>query len=354
MNFSPSIDLIWQLAALEMAASQFEEIEPEHFCMALLKFAEVSVNASEDDGEQAELAKAVAGDAQLVREALQKCDIESTSARRKLRKQLGKGEAPHKNGDVHRSAASRTLFELAAKLAQECSRETVTPLHLLTALVQFPTPAISRAVLGKAFSTHPPADLPLLEKHGQDLVKQAAEGKLQIKPGLDAQCKVVLQALQQKDRKCILLVSDSDDVVFDLAAALANAIVIKNVPEGMKGRRVIDVSLKSRSDALTGKLSSPDEEAAQLELMRQLLDEAASHTEMILLVPAVEAGHKQARGGEWTSLVRQTLAKGKIQFICRATPSVFTEHLRKDAVWKQRTQTIWLEKAAQGSVPREL
>ena len=69
MNLSPSIDLIWRLAAQEMAAGEFDEIQPEHFCMALLKFAEVSVKAPEDAGEQAELAKAIAGEAQLVREA---------------------------------------------------------------------------------------------------------------------------------------------------------------------------------------------------------------------------------------------------------------------------------------------
>ena len=143
-------------------------------------------------------------------------------------------------------------------------------------------------------------------------------------------------------------------VVVDLAAALAIAIAAKDAPEGMKGRRLIDVSLKSRSDALKGKRLSPEEEAAELELMRQLLAEAAAHPEVILMVPAVEAEPKQARGGEWTCLLEEALAKGKVQLICRVTPSVFTEHIRKDAVWKQRTQAVWLGKAAQGSVPREL
>jgi ATP-dependent Clp protease ATP-binding subunit ClpA len=353
MNLSPSIDLIWRLAAQEMAAGEFSEIQPEHFCMALLKFAEVSVQANEDGGEQAELAKAIAGDAQLVHEALQKCGIESTSARRTLRKQLGKGGSPQQGKKVHRSAASRTLFESAAKLAQESDSETVTPLHLLTALVQSPTPAIVQAVLGKASSTPRPAALPLLEKHGQDLVKQAAEGKLQVKPGHEAQCKAVLQALRQKDRKCILLVTDCDNVVVELASAIAIAIASQDAPEGLRGKRVIDIS-SSRSVALKGKRISPDEEAAELELMRQLLAEAASHAEIILIVPAVEAEPQRARAGEWPYLLQETLGKGKIQFICRAKPSVFTEYLRKDTIWKQRTQAVWLEKAAQGSVPREL
>ena len=352
MNHSPSIDLIWRLAAQEMAAGEYGEIQPEHFCMALLKFAEVSVKAPEDVGEQAELAKAIAGDAHLVREALQKCGIESTSARRKLRKQFGKGGSPQQGKEVHRSAASRTFFESAAKLAQESDSETVTPLHLLTALVQSPTPAIVQAVLGKASPMPRPAALLLLEKHGQDLVKQAAEGKVQVKPGHETQCKAVLQVLQQKDRKCILLVSDNDHVVVELTSALAIAIASQDAPEGLRGKRLIDVSL-TRADALKGKRISPDE-AAGLELIRQLLAEAASHPEIILIVPAVEAEPQRTRVGEWPYLLQETLGKGKIQFICRAKPSVFTEHLRKDAVWKQRTQAIWLEKAAQGSVPREL
>ncbi len=132
MTLSPSIDLIWRLAAQEMAAGEYVQIQPEHFCMALLEFAEVSVQTPEEVGEQAELAKIIAGDAQLVREALQKCSIESTSARRKLRSQLGKGGSPQKSDKVHRSAASRVLFESATKLAQQSGSETVTPLHLLT------------------------------------------------------------------------------------------------------------------------------------------------------------------------------------------------------------------------------
>lgn len=353
MNLSPSIDLIWKLAAQEMVTGEFSEIQPEHFCMALLKFAEISVRVNEVGGKQAGLAKAIAGEAQLVREALQKCGIESTSARRKIRKQLGKGGSHQQGKEVHRSAASRVLFESAAKLAQEAGSETVTPLHLLTALVQSPPPAIAQAVLGKSSPQPPLTALPILDKYGRDLVKQVIEEKMQVKPGLETQCKAVLQALQQKDRRCILLVADCDNVVVELASAIAFAIASQDPPEGLRGKRIIDVSL-SRSVAPKGKRISRDEEAEQMELIRRLLAEAASHPEIILIVPAVETEPQQARGGEWPDLLQETLGKGKIQFICRAKPSVFMEHLRKDTVWKQRTQALWIEKAAQGSVPREL
>ena len=36
------MDLVWRMAVGEAAASEFKEIEPEHFCAAVLKFAEFS------------------------------------------------------------------------------------------------------------------------------------------------------------------------------------------------------------------------------------------------------------------------------------------------------------------------
>ena len=354
MRPSPSVDLIWQMAAREMVAGQFKEIEPEHFCMGLLKFAELPAAAMEADDEHAEIAKTIAAEAELVREALQKCGIESTHARRKLRGQLGKGGTPHQDGEIHRSAASRALFEAAATFVAESGGETLTPLHLLTAMVQSPTPAIEQAVLGKApHSTAPPALL-LLEKHGKDLVKEASEGRLRADSTAEPSGKALIQVLLQKERKSILLITDQDDLAEGVAMAIACSIAGKTPPPGLKGRRLIDITASSRLNALKRMMPSLEETSAELERLRQLLAEAASHQEIILLVPPVEIESKSTDGRQWASLLRETLAKGDVQFICRVAPKVFTERLRKDGVWKRQTEAVWLEKAAVGSIPREL
>jgi ATP-dependent Clp protease ATP-binding subunit ClpA len=350
MKLSPSIDLIWRLAAGEMAAGELKEIEPEHFCMALLKFAELPAAAIEADDEQAEIAKAIAADVELVREALEKCGIESTRARRKLRSQLGKGGIPHEDGEVHRSAASRALFESAAHQAQEFGCYAVTPIHLLTALMQSPTPAIAQAVLRKATPLPPPAALPLLDNHGKDLVKEAADGRLKGGAASEAQGKAVLQVLLQKERKSVLLVSHDDSFTERIAISVALAIAVKEPPAGLRGRRLIDIG----DLPLKGLQISPQREAEELERLRALLAEAASHPEIILLVPEIEAEDKSVWGGLWTHLLRETLAKGAVQFICRVAPAVFKEHLCKDPMWKRKAEAIWLESAAFGSVPREL
>ena len=354
MKLSPSVHLIWQLAAEEMAAGQFKEIEPEHFCMALLKFAELPAAAVEAGDEHAETAKTIAADAELVREALQRCGIESTRARRKLRRQLGKGDTPHQEEEVHRSAASRALFEAAAAFVAESGGETLTPLHLLTALIQSPTPAIDQAVLGKVPPPSAPAFLLLLDKHGKDLVKEASEGRLKADTTGEASGKAVLQILLQEKRKSILLITNHDDLAEGVAIAVACTMAGKEPPAGLKGRRLIDIAASSRLNALTGMKPSLEEEAAEVERLRQLLEEAASHPEIILLVPKVEVESKSAGRGLWASLLREKLAKGTVQCICRVPPTTFTEHLRKDAVWKRQTEAVWLEKVAVGSIPREL
>lgn len=350
MELSPSINLIWRLAAGETAAGEFKEIEPEHFYMALLKFAELPEAAIKADSEHAEVAKLIAADIELVREALQKCGIESTRARRKLRGQLGKGNAPHADGQIHRSAASRALFESAADLAQEFGCDVVTPLHLLTALVQSPTPAIAEAVLGKAKAPPPPAVLPLLDKHGKDLVKEAREGRLKIDSALQAQGKAVLRVLVRKDHKSVLLVSEDKHLTEGIVIWVAVAIAAKEPPAGVKGRRLIEIT----GPALKAMEVSSEKKAEELEQLRALLAEAASHPEIILLVPGIEAEDKSARGEQWSRLLREILAKSAVQFIWRVTPALFKEHLRKDSVWKRHSEAVWLEPAAFGSIPREL
>lgn len=350
MKVSPSVELIWRLAVSEMTAGEFKEIEPEHFCLALLKFAELPAGAIKAEDENADVAQAVAADVELVREALEKCGIESTRARRKLRGQLGKGGTPHREGQIHRSAASRTLFESAAKLALEFGSDVVTPLHLLTAIVHSATPAVAQAVLGKVISSAPSAAPPLLDKHGKDLVKEASEGKLQPDPNVQASSKAVIRILLRQDRKSVLLVTDNDAPLAGVAAAIALAIAAQDAPAGLKGRRLIDIAGPSPK----GRRNSAQKGKGELERLRALLAEGAAHPEVILLVPRVEVEEKSPQGGPWTGLLRETLAKEGVQMICRVTAAVFEKHLRKDPVWKRRAEAVWLRPAAFGSVPREL
>ena len=59
MKVSASTELVWQLAGQEAMVRQFEKIEPEHFCIALLKFSEIPVEEVEKIAPGAEVARAM-------------------------------------------------------------------------------------------------------------------------------------------------------------------------------------------------------------------------------------------------------------------------------------------------------
>jgi ATP-dependent Clp protease ATP-binding subunit ClpA len=145
-------------------------------------------------------------------------------------------------------------------------------------------------------------------------------------------------------------VSDSYALIGGIAAAIALTITAKDPPAGLKGRRLIDIAGPPRK----GRQISPPKAMEELERLRALLAEGVSHPEVILLVPRVEVEEKSAQGGQWTRLLRETLAKGAVQLICRVTPAFFEKHLRKNPVWKRHAEAVWLRPATFGSVPREL
>jgi ATP-dependent metalloprotease FtsH len=149
MKVSASIDVLWQLAMGEAVSAEFGEIAPEHFLEAILKLAELNVEDLHRLAPDTQVVRLVSEDVAAVREELNARGINSKRARRELRGLLGKGGSPHRGGDMHRSPASREVFEAAARLAADAGSETLMALHLLQALLASPSPPML-LVLGEA------------------------------------------------------------------------------------------------------------------------------------------------------------------------------------------------------------
>jgi len=116
MDISPGTELVWRLAAAEAIAARRERIEPDHFFCALLKFSEVG---TKELGVAAAhpLAKVLMSEHDRVQAVLKELSLPTTRVRRQLRGALGRGTYEHKGEVVHRSTASRQLFNRAARAA---------------------------------------------------------------------------------------------------------------------------------------------------------------------------------------------------------------------------------------------
>lgn len=143
MNMEPSKPflLLWVLANAEAWRCGAVNIEPAHFWIASLKFADPkNAVAMFDSGAPPEECSELAASA---REILAYLDIDAERAatlRRELRGRLLRGKEPREmpeDGNIpylHRSESSRRLFEIALRKASTQKAERLTPLILVESL----------------------------------------------------------------------------------------------------------------------------------------------------------------------------------------------------------------------------
>jgi ATP-dependent Clp protease ATP-binding subunit ClpC len=343
MKVSASIELIWQLAGQEAIAGKFKSIEPEHFCMALLKFSELPVEEVDKIASGAEVARELAAEVNAVRDELENRSIDSTRTRRALRGQLGNGGSPYGGGRMHRSQASRDLIDAAARLANDAGSETLVASHVLEALLALPTPAIKQ-VLGEGAGrkVSGSSKTPLLDEYGKDLMRMAADGELSTAPDRKTEGKSLVQVLTQTDGRSVLLLTDSDKDARSVVVATVNMAAGPNRPKDMKGKRIVDVTSVKPSKR------NADEAWIRLE---NLLEEAATVKDIILHVPAIQDDEKDRM---WVDLLKAALTRGDVQCICRFDPNAFDHLIKKDPEWKRLAHVMRIQETTIGEIPWEL
>lgn len=346
MKASASIELVMQIATYEAVAAKFREVEPEHLLMALLKFAELPIEEMGKLAAGGVAAKHVGREVSAVGKELTRRSVESTKIRRELRVKMGRGNSPFSGGVVHRSVASRQIFDVAGKLADDTGSDAVTAEHILEALMRAPTRLIEQ-VLGNAVGVkvEERKDTPLLDEYGKDLTKLVAEGRLPPVSNRTAECKAVVEALKQPDRRCVLLISDNDQVVESVVFAVAHAIGKKNFAGDLKDQRIIDV---------TNFPPIWKWDKNNWEQFRRLIAEGASAENVILFVPPVQNPPGLDVDDEWSGLLKKTLAKTSTQCVCRVEPATYKNCIKKDFGWKQFANVIWIHDEIKDEVPREL
>jgi len=346
MKVSASIELLWNMAAQEAIAAEFEEIQPEHFLEALLKFSELPLDQMAAREGGAEVARQLRGEVGAVREALAGRAIDGRALRRQLRSRLGRGNHPYEGGVLHRSGEAKQVFAEAARFADQSESGVFMAIHLLEAVLAAATPAI-RDVFGAAAGPRAPepTDTPLLNEYGRDLVQLAAEGAIQPQPGRTAQRSALIQALTQKDRKSVLLICERDADARAVAEAAAHAMAAGEAGPGTRGKRFIDVT--ATGGAKTARAGVPDR-------MVDFLSEAAKAAEVILFLPAIAPAGPSEGAGKWAGLLKSVLAKDQLQCVCRASPEVYRTEIGKDPAWKRHARFIFIHDAAPSEIPEEI
>ena len=177
---------------------------------------------------------------------------------------------------------------------------------------------------------------PTLNQFGNDLTKQAQEGKLDPVIGRKEETERVVEILSRRTKNNPCLIGEPGVGKTAVVEGLAQKIASENVPELLKNKRVVALDLSSM---IAGSKYRGDFE----ERIKKVLDEVKKAKDVILFIDEVHTlvGAGSAEGAmDAANILKPMLARGEIQVVGATTLKEYRQNIEKDAALERRFQPI--------------
>ncbi len=180
-----------------------------------------------------------------------------------------------------------------------------------------------------------------LEKYGTDLTARARQGKIDPVIGRDAEIRRVLQILSRRTKNNPVLIGEPGVGKTAIAEGLARRIVDGDVPEGMKGRRLIALNIGSM---LAGAKYRGEFEERLKAFIKEVTE---SNGGIILFIDELHTLVGAGAGGDSSmdaaNLLKPALARGELRTIGATTLDEYRKYIEKDAALERRFQPVYVD-----------
>ena len=273
---------------------------------------------------------------------------------RELEEQIEKYPKVSGGGQVYPSQTLKDIVSKAEEEARKMKDEFLSAEHILLAVSNykkansvFRSLGIKYDDLLKALQSirgsqrvtdpNPESKYQVLDKFCVDLTKWACSGKLDPVIGRDGEIRRVIQVLSRRTKNNPVLIGEPGVGKTAIVEGLAQRVVNKDVPEGLKEKRILMLDL---SQLVAGSKYRGEFEDRLKSILKEVSD---PNGEIILFIDELHTlvGAGAAEGSmDASNMLKPALARGELHCVGATTLNEYRKYIEKDAALERRFQPV--------------
>ena len=185
----------------------------------------------------------------------------------------------------------------------------------------------------------PEAKFAALEKYGHDLTAQARGRKIDPVIGRDDEIRRVIQVLSRRTKNNPVLIGEPGVGKTAIAEGLARRISDGDVPEGLKGKRLISLDIASM---LAGAKYRGEFEERLKAVLKEITDAAGEIVTFIDELHTIVGAGASEGAMDAGNMIKPMLARGELHLIGATTLDEYRKYVEKDPALERRFQQVYV------------